>query len=133
MSSPTTSLPMLRNEKDLHSYDSGQTIFGEGDPGEFMYAVTDGEVDIVRQGRLIETLQAGAIFGEMALVDKSPRSAAAVACTDCTVARISPQRFMQLTQLTPHFALQVMAIMAGRLRRQMAAGDQSADLDSHGG
>ena len=98
-----------------------------------MYAVTDGEVDIVRQGRLIETLQAGAIFGEMALVDKSPRSAAAVARTDYTVARISPQRFMQLTQLTPHFALQVMAIMAGRLRRQMAAGDQSADLDSHGG
>lgn len=128
MSSPTTALPMLRNEKDLHHYSAGETIFNEGDAGELMYAVTDGEVDIVRQGRLIETLQPGAIFGEMALVDTSPRSASAVARTDCTVARISPQRFTTLVQLTPHFALQVMAIMAGRLRRQMASGDRSAEV-----
>ncbi len=59
----------------------------------------------------------GAIFGEMVLVDNSPRSATAIARTDCRVVPISEKRFQFLIQETPYFAIQVMQIMATRLRR----------------
>jgi CRP-like cAMP-binding protein len=56
------------------------------------------------------------IFGEMALVGSSPRSATAVAVTDCTLAVINKHRFLFLVQETPMFALQVMPAMASRTR-----------------
>ena len=62
----------------------------------------------------------GGIFGELALIDSSPRSAAAVAHTDCRLAVIGERRFIFLVQQTPYFALEVMSVMAQRLRRQTA-------------
>jgi CRP-like cAMP-binding protein len=57
------------------------------------------------------------VFGEMALIDDAPRTASAVAKSDCRVLRIDARRFQSLVQKTPDFALQIMAVMAERLRR----------------
>ena len=68
-------------------------------------------------GKLVEQLDAGGVIGEMALIDTGTRSATAIAKTDCKLAPISKKRFHFLVQQTPHFALQLMRIMADRLRR----------------
>ncbi len=65
-----------------------------------------------------ETLEADGIFGEMALIDDSPRSATAIALTDVTLAPIKENQFLFLVQNTPFFALSVMRVLAHRLRRQ---------------
>jgi CRP-like cAMP-binding protein len=53
----------------------------------------------------------------MALLDKTPRSATAVAKTDCKLVAVDERRFKFLVQQTPHFSLQLMRIIADRLRR----------------
>ena len=97
-------------------YAAGKTIFSKGDPGFDMYAIVDGEVTILADGSHIATLTQGAIFGEMALIDNSPRMADAVAKTDCELAIVDERQFLFLVHETPMFALHVMAVMAERLR-----------------
>ena len=120
MATPT-SFKLLRNEKDVRTFAAGETIFSKGDPGDRMYAVIEGEVDIVAPpDRLLETVPPGGIFGEMALLENCIRNASAVARTDCRLAAVGADRFNYLVQMTPNFALDVMRTMADRLRRQTA-------------
>ena len=70
-----------------------------------------------RDGKVIETLSDGGIFGEMALIDGSPRSATALAKTDAEVAPINEKSFLFLVHETPFFAIAVMRTLAERLRR----------------
>jgi CRP/FNR family transcriptional regulator, cyclic AMP receptor protein len=69
------------------TYSSGETIFAAGDKGK-MYVIRSGEVEIERDGKIVEKLGPGGIFGEMALIDGSPRAATAKAKTACEVAPI---------------------------------------------
>lgn len=116
----STTINLFRSEKDAVSYAAGQTIFSMGDPGDVMYAVQEGEVEIYFNQHLIDTHGPGGIFGEMALIDAGPRSATAIARSDCKVVPITPQRFEFLVQQTPRFAVNVMKVMAERLRKRMA-------------
>ncbi|MGH8580744.1 MAG: cyclic nucleotide-binding domain-containing protein [Gammaproteobacteria bacterium] len=109
---------IFKNEPDLLTFAAGQVIFAIGEPGDGMYAVLKGEVDMMMGKRVLETVKDGGIFGELALIDQSPRSAAAVAKPACRLARISEERFAFLVQQTPYVALQVMRVMAYRLRRE---------------
>lgn len=111
------SLEFLRGEKDARTYQAGEAIFRTGEPGEAMYAVVEGEVEIQINGRVVEVVPPGAVFGEMALIDRSPRSADAVARTVCTIAPVTQRRFMFLVQETPFFAIDIMRVLAERLRR----------------
>lgn len=113
----TATISLFRNATDCESFSAGQVIFQEGQPGDVMYAVTEGEVDILIHNKIINTVEPGGILGEMALIDTKPRSATAIARTDCKLVPISEKRFTFLVQQTPHFALQVMRVMADRLRR----------------
>jgi len=105
---------------ELVSFRAGQRIFREGDAGDVMYVVRDGEVELRVKGQLVEALGPGGVLGEMALIEHAPRSATATAKTDCTLVPISEKRFTFMVQHTPHFALQIMKIMAERLRRMDA-------------
>jgi CRP/FNR family transcriptional regulator, cyclic AMP receptor protein len=80
-----------------------------------------GEVDIRSGARRLETLGPNSMFGGMALIDDSPRSATVVALTECTVAPIKDGQFLFLVRNTPFFALRVMRALAARLRRQNKA------------
>ena len=82
-----------------------------------MYAVLEGQVDIVVNGRVVETVVSGGIFGEMALIGKDRRTATAVASTDAKVVAVDERRFLFLIQQTPNFALHVMRVLSDRLRR----------------
>jgi len=116
----TATISLFRNATDFESFPAGQVIFQEGQSGDVMYAVTEGEVDIRIHDKVIETVGPGGILGEMALIDTKPRSATAIARTDCKLVPINEKRFAFLVQQTPHFAVQVMRVMADRLRRMDA-------------
>ena len=99
----------------------GERIFSEGDLGVEFFVVVRGQVEIRSGNRVLETLGENSIFGEMALIDDSPRSATVVALTDVTVAPISEKQFLFLVRNTPFFALRVMRVLASRLRHQNKA------------
>jgi CRP/FNR family cyclic AMP-dependent transcriptional regulator len=118
-STPTTTL--FRNETDPKHFKAGETIFSEGSPGDYMYAVIDGEVDIVKGGKVVDTIGSGGLFGEMALIDHMVRSAAARAKTDCSAAQIDEKRFLFLVREHPNFALHLMRVLTDRIRNRTEA------------
>lgn len=97
-------------------FQAGATIFSQGTSGRYMYVVAEGEVDVVRDGRPLYTVRAGSLVGEMALIDQRPRSATAVARSDCRLIPVDEYKFLVMVQQTPLFALEVMRLLVGRLR-----------------
>jgi len=95
----------------------GDVVFKDGDAPDKMYVVLSGEVEILLRDTVIETVPQGGTFGEMALIDGSPRSATVIAKTDSQVAAIDKKTFMFLVDEMPYFALFVMHNMVDRLRR----------------
>ncbi len=108
---------LFRHETNVQALPAGQTLFKEGDQGELMYVLMSGTAEISVRNRVVETAEAGAIFGEMAMIDDGARSATVIAKSDCTLLPIESERFNFLIQQTPNFALYVMRVMAKRLRR----------------
>ena len=108
---------LFEHASDAKPVAAGTTIFNAGDERDYMYAVLDGQVDIVVNGRVVETVESGGIFGEMALISKDRRTATAVARTDATVVEVDERRLLFLIQQTPNFALHVMRVLSERLRR----------------
>jgi CRP-like cAMP-binding protein len=107
---------MFRNH-ECQAFAAGETIFRQGDARNFMFCVNEGEVEIHVANKIVEVVQPGGIFGEMAMIDGSPRTATAVARTECKLVPIDQQRFQFLVQQTPYFAIEVMRVLADRLRR----------------
>jgi len=110
------SLQLFKNSADARPYPAGATIFSVGDIGDYMYVIVEGTVRISLEGHVLEVLGPGGVFGEIALIDNGPRSADAVAVTDCRLVPIDEPWFKFLVQQTPFFSLQIMRIMADRLR-----------------
>ena len=112
---------LLGPDVPTRDYAAGETIFREGDKGDEFFVVKRGRVEIRLGNRLLETLGENEIFGEMALIDDSPRSATVIAATDATVAPITEKQYLFLVRHTPFFALKVMRVLAQRLRTQNKA------------
>lgn len=100
-----------------HHFDAGEKIFLEEDSGDAMYMVRSGRVDIITYGIVLENIRAGGIFGEIALIDEGPRSAAAIAAEPTEVVAIDKPTFLAVVRDDPKFALTVMGLLAIRLRR----------------
>ena len=107
---------LFSHEPNARSFNAGSLIFDAGDAGAVMYAVQAGEVDILIAESVVETIGPDGFFGEMALLENAPRSARAVARTDCTLAEIDSFAFMRNVSRNPFFALEVMRVLARRLR-----------------
>jgi CRP-like cAMP-binding protein len=85
-----------------------------------MYVVLDGRVAISIRGAVIERVGPGGVFGEMALVDQSPRAANAAAETDCSLLAINRTVFLSLVKSEPTFGISLLSSMAERLRNTAA-------------
>ncbi|MBI1278746.1 MAG: cyclic nucleotide-binding domain-containing protein [Anaerolineaceae bacterium] len=111
-------LSLFKFVKDQVSFPAGHVIFKEDETGDVAYVVIEGEVDITFKGQLLETVGSGGLIGEMALIDDQTRSGTATAKTETKAVKIDKNRFTFMVQETPMFALEVMKIMADRLRRE---------------
>jgi len=111
---------IFNNEPDVRAFTTGQVIFSEGQPSDgLMYALLEGEVELVRGRQVLATNLPGGVFGEMGLLDHAPRSATAYAKTDCRLAAITEQRFIKLVSQNPLFALDMMRLLSERIRRDL--------------
>jgi CRP/FNR family transcriptional regulator, cyclic AMP receptor protein len=99
-------------------FKAGEIIFKQGDAAAEFFVIQSGKIDIRLGNRLLGTLSDHDIFGEMALIDTAPRSATAIAATDVKIVPVSEKQFLFLVSRTPHFALNVMRVLARRLRAQ---------------
>ena len=111
----------LLQPQQFREFQAGEIIFNSGDPGDEMFLVREGEVDIVNGSAVLETVGPDHFFGELALIDDGPRCASAVARTRCTLVALNQRRFTFLVDELPFFAISVMKVMADRLRHSAAA------------
>jgi CRP/FNR family cyclic AMP-dependent transcriptional regulator len=100
---------------------AGSTIFKRGDPGDSIFIVASGEVEIfvldtTGQRIVFETAKAGDFFGELSLLDGDPRSASAVAIQETRALRIDRNDLSLLFTRHPTAALDVLAVIGRRLR-----------------
>jgi len=95
----------------------GDFLFREGDDADALYIVVRGVLRIISGSTVYETVHAGGIVGEMAIVDPgAPRSASVIAGTHSELIRVDAEEFSALVASVPDFALMVMRVMARRLR-----------------
>jgi CRP/FNR family transcriptional regulator, cyclic AMP receptor protein len=104
----------------LRRFKAGEVLFSVGEPGNSMLLVVEGKIDVKVGGETVETVGLHGVVGEMALIDKSPRSATAVGATGGEVAVIDRDVFLTLVGSSPAFSLYVMKLMAARIRKMNA-------------
>lgn len=102
---------------------AGTTIVREGEYGDCMFVIVDGSVSITRGNQRLAQLGERDYFGEMSILDGEPRSASAVAETDCLLLRIDQSEFHEI--LARHFdaTLIIIRTLCSRLRSQMERTD----------
>ena len=107
------------------SFKFGQTIFRDGEPGNRLYMISDGEVRISRVvpgsgEEALTVLKPGACFGEMSVFDRSERSTDAIANKDCTLITISRSDFEMLLDFNRDIGYKVLwsvvRLLSERLR-----------------
>ena len=105
------------SEAELISLGAGDFLFREGDAADALYIVKKGTLRVVSGSTVYETLKPGGIVGEMAIVDqRSRRSASVIAGTHAKLWKINRKRFLDLVANNPDFSIEVMQVMARRLR-----------------
>ncbi len=108
---------LVRGGYPLQRFAEGERIFVEGDEGSTMYVVRSGKVAIVSAGAVLETVLPNETFGELTLIDGSPRGATAIAREPTEVAVIDDRAFHYLVERNPPFALDLLRRMSRRHRR----------------
>ena len=118
-------------------FPAGRVIIQEGDPGDSVYIMISGEVEITKQltlvldedtpkERVMIRLKAedGVYFGEMSLLENDPRSATVTALSDCRVLELYQKDFLELVRNDPAMGLKVLLRLAQLLSRHLRKTDQ---------
>ena len=108
---------LFDKSEDAVIYAPGQVVFREGDPAEHLYAIVSGAVDVIVRDKVVDTIGPASVVGEMALIEDRPRNATVVAKVESRLVPITRHRFLFLVQQTPFFSIQLMSVMAARLRK----------------
>src|SRR5215831_460153 len=108
---------LFSQQDDVVRLAPGDVLFREGERGDAMFVLLEGTMDIMVGNQVVENSQRGAIIGELALIDQSPRGATVIAREPARLARVDQRRFHFLIQQNPFFATHVMKELADRLRR----------------
>jgi len=103
------------------TYPAGSRIIKEGDHGDHMFLIVDGEVSIERGETPLKMLGPKDFFGEMSIIDGEPRSASALAQKDCLLLRIDKQDFQELLSTYNSAAVSVVRALNRRLRDVLPA------------
>jgi CRP-like cAMP-binding protein len=123
-------LETLRDGAATQSFAPGQTIFRTGDPGNSMFLVLDGQVDMRHdENDAVVSARRGDVFGEMALSDGRARNGTATAVSQTRVLPIDDSRFRAIVESNPNFAIAVMQTIAKRMLSRVDALDASASAE----
>ena len=118
MLSPVKTVEIFQTSPEPQSFKAGDVIFKAGDAESIMYGIVEGEIEISVNGKVLEKIEQGDIFGEGALVHAdSKRASTATAKTDCKLAVMERDKFLFAVQQTPMFALEIMRSYSDRVRK----------------
>ncbi|MFW9258002.1 cyclic nucleotide-binding protein [Nostoc sp. KVJ20] len=117
MLSPVVTVSIFQKQPDPKGFSAGEVIFEEGQPGNEMYGILEGKVDILVNGKVVETIDTGEVFGVGVLVGVENRTYTAVAKEDTKLGFLDERKFLFAVQETPVFALKVMKSHSERLSR----------------
>jgi CRP/FNR family transcriptional regulator, cyclic AMP receptor protein len=114
-------------------YLEGAIVFSQGDPGDALYGVVTGRIRIsasTREGKemFLNIMEPGDTFGEIALLDGNPRTAAATATEPCELMIISRAQFLSLLQREPTLAIHLLQLLCERIRWTSGQAEDSALL-----
>jgi CRP-like cAMP-binding protein len=107
---------LFKFETETTDLAAGEILFSEGEKGDCMYVLLEGAVEVRVGSKTVEQSERGALLGEMALIDGSPRVATVVATEPSRLARVDERRFNLIIQQNPFFARHVMKVLVDRLR-----------------
>jgi CRP/FNR family cyclic AMP-dependent transcriptional regulator len=119
------------------SYPKGRTIVSEGEPSQSMYILLAGRAKVQRsdsEGKevILAVLGSGEFFGEMSLIDDSPRSASVITLESCEFMAVSKDAFKTMLQQSPEVSMAVMRGLVRRLREADKKIETLALLDVYG-
>lgn len=134
---PAADVERLAAYARVERFAKGATIFHKGDPGTGMMAVLVGQVKISvpsAEGKeaVLNVIEAGSVFGEIALLDGQPRTADAVAMADCDLLVLDRREFVPVLRQHPDLALKLMELLCARLRRTSEQVEDVMFLDLEG-
>jgi uncharacterized membrane protein len=112
---------LLAADLDFVRYGTGETIFSYGDPGDSLYVIKSGEVEVffkddTGERIVIETARQGEFFGELSLLDNGPRTASVVVTRDLEALRVDRRDLDHLLRLHPEAALELLTARGRRMR-----------------
>lgn len=107
---------MFKYSNISRDFSASDIIFKQGAYADKMYVIVDGDVEIDVDGRIVATLTPGNIVGEMALVENLPRSATAIAKTNCRLVPIDRDNFIYIVKEHPEFALFIIKDLSNKIR-----------------
>ena len=113
---PSELLSQISQISKAKDYESGEVIFNEGDYGDSMFIVIEGEVSIQKNGKSIALLDKGSSLGEMALLDNETRSADATAKVDSVLLKINQDVFYELMEGNADIMKQIIRLLTSRIR-----------------
>ncbi|MDJ0650714.1 MAG: cyclic nucleotide-binding domain-containing protein [Xenococcaceae cyanobacterium MO_188.B19] len=118
MLEPIRTIELFQKPPSPKTFLTGEVIFREGERSDVIYGIITGSVEISVNGKVVETIEKGDLFGEGVLLHLDhQRNSTAIAKTDSVLAFLDREHFMFAVQQTPMFALEVMKSYSDRLRR----------------
>lgn len=118
---PVTIRGVFRGAREFRTLAPGEVLFSAGDTGNEMFGVISGQIELRRDGQLLQRVGPDGTFGELAIIDAETRALTAVAVEESQIAVIGQRDFLFLVHETPTFALDVMRSMAQLIRQLGAA------------
>jgi len=121
---PDEELALVSDITAERDFSAGEVVFKEGDVGDAFYAVLEGRVRISKQvvgvgEEALAILDQGSYFGEMALIDDFPRSASAIAQTDCRILMMDKADFSRLLSSHKDLAYRLLWVFCRTLSQRL--------------
>ena len=133
---PEVDLDWLSARAEPMTVETGAILIEEGARGEAAYVVLDGEFEVIKKSNLqnivIAVREAGEVFGEMALIDQSPRTATVRALRESKVLRIGGDTFKQMLAQSSSASLSILQTVSRRLRQNEALVRQNEKMAALG-
>jgi CRP-like cAMP-binding protein len=113
-------LKAIQKKAESMSVKAGTVVCDEGAVGLTFYFIVSGKATVIRNGRKAAELDAGSYFGELALLDRLPRSATVKAATDMELLAIDQKDFNKILKDSPSMVRKLLVATASRLRNSDA-------------
>ncbi len=113
---PSEELAQIAEIAEEQPLAKGDSVFGEGEPGDALYLIVEGKVKVHKGDKQLAQLGLRDVFGEMAVLDSEPRSASVTVVEDAVLLKIGRDDFRDILSERPEIAMGVMKVLTRRLR-----------------